>query len=351
VVKPRLMAAGADLNRVHRFQVEDDDGELLFTLPDDVHLVDSAIAGLREKGRTVAMVVIDPIGAFLPERTDSHKEAHVRRALAPLAAMAERCEVAIPIVMHLTKDESKRLISRVSGAGAFVNAARSVLGVVRHPDDPDGERGRERVLVHVASNWGRYAPSLGLKIESRDVTVDDGSVADVGLLVVTGEVDIGIEDVQRGADDDGESVVDAIVAELPEAPRSSLEVKEAVAKRVGCSLKTVERHAMRMREGGELKVVERGTRPEGGPPERTTTWALSSRDSQVGTPRHAVRVPTCDLPLDRGFAGDYASSGDTRRVIGPPGEEKAPGWAESLREKYGNDTGQQPEEDACASAD
>jgi hypothetical protein len=169
VIKPRLMAAGADLDRVHRLEVADEHGESLFTLPDDVPLVESSIASLRDKGRTVAMVVIDPIGAFLPERTDSHKEAHVRRALAPLAAMAERCEVAVPIVMHLTKDESKRLISRVSGASAFVNAARSVLGVVRHPDDPAGEQGRERVLVHVASNWGRYAPSLGLdRVVQRD---------------------------------------------------------------------------------------------------------------------------------------------------------------------------------------
>jgi hypothetical protein len=50
------------------------------------------------------------------------------------------------------------------------------------------------------------------------VTVDDGSIADVGLLKVTGEVDIAVEDVQRGAEDDGVSVVDAIVAELRVTP-------------------------------------------------------------------------------------------------------------------------------------
>ena len=133
--------------------------------------------------------------------------------------MAERCGIAVPIVMHLTKDESKRLLSRVSGAGAFVNAARSVLGVVRHPDDPDGEQGHERVLIHVASNWGRYAPSLGFEIESRNVVVDDGSTADVGFLKITGEVDIGIEDVQRGADDDRVSTVDAITTNSPTGRR------------------------------------------------------------------------------------------------------------------------------------
>lgn len=153
------------------------------------------------------------------------------------------------------------------------------------------------------------------------MTVDDGSIADVGLLKVTGEVDIAVEDVQRGAEDDGVSVVDAIVAELTEGSRPSIEVKEAVAKRVSCSLKTVERHAMRMRGDGELEVVERGTQRADGSPERTTTWALPAvGTAPAGTPRHTVRVPTQDLALDRGFADPQASSGDTQGVIGPTGE-------------------------------
>ena len=31
--------------------------------------------------------------------------------------------------------------------------ARSVLALARDPNDPDGEQGTERVLVHVGSNW------------------------------------------------------------------------------------------------------------------------------------------------------------------------------------------------------
>ena len=236
--------------------------------------------------------------------------------------------------MHLTKDESKRLISRVSGAGAFVNAARSVLGVVRHPDDPDGEQGRERVLIHVASNWGRYAPSVGFEIESRDVVVDDGSTADVGFLKVTGEVDIGIEDVQRGADDDRVSTVDAITMELADGECPSLEVKEAVAKRVSCSLKTVERHAMKMRDDGELEVDPHGASEGRGQIEsRTTTWALVKKDesegtppvegdTSEGTPRHAVRVPSEDLASDSGFEGPETFGRDTPGVIEPIDEDR-----------------------------
>ena len=74
VIKPRLMAAGADLDRVHRFQVEDEHGEALVTLPDDVPLLEAAVEKLAERGHVVVMVVVDPIGAFLSGHTDSHRK-------------------------------------------------------------------------------------------------------------------------------------------------------------------------------------------------------------------------------------------------------------------------------------
>jgi len=290
VVKPRLQAHGADLDRVHRLAVRDASGEMLVTLPNDVALIEEAIVSMRAGGRTVGALVIDPISAFLSDATDSHKDASVRRAIAPLAAMAERQDLAVIVVAHLTKDESKRLISRVSGSGAFVNAARSVLGYARDPSDPEGERGAQRVLVHVASNWGRYAPALGLRVESREVDVDDGSRAEVGYLVVTGEVDIGIEDLQRIENDDlaKNDREEEIVAALSDGPRPSREVKAAIVAELGCSRRTIERAAVEMQGRGDL-IIESAGWP------RTTTWSLAtgtSSDSGVATPPDAPCVAT-----------------------------------------------------------
>jgi AAA domain-containing protein len=307
VVKPRLMAHGADLDRVHRVVVQDEVGESLLTLPDDVQLLEGEIDRLEETGCKVGMVVIDPIGAFIAEKTDSHKDAPVRRALAPLASMAERRDLAVVVVAHLTKDETKKLISRVSGAGAFVNAARSVLAFARDPSDPEGEQGRERVLVHVGTNWGSYAPSLAARIESREVDVDDGSKADVGSLVVTGETDVQVDDLQRGADEDGSDCEALIGAALTGGSRPSHEVKEEVAKRLGCARKTVERHAVRMSERGELDIAS------GGFP-RTTTWTLANEDVSAGTSLDARIVPTREnriperLQVPNGDSGDSAAS-------------------------------------------
>jgi hypothetical protein len=54
------------------------DGETTLTLPDHVPLLEAKIVAIREAGRPVGMVVIDPIGAFLSQGTDTHRDASVR---------------------------------------------------------------------------------------------------------------------------------------------------------------------------------------------------------------------------------------------------------------------------------
>jgi excisionase family DNA binding protein len=233
VIKPRLMAHGASLDHVHRVRARDAEGnEALLTLPDDAPLIEAEVERLRDEGRAVGLLVVDPIGAFVSERTDSHRDAPVRRALAPLSALAERLEIAVLVIAHLTKDETKKLLSRVSGAAAFVNPARSVLVLARDPDDADGEQGRERVLVHVASNWGRYAPSLVCRIESRLVDVDDGSRADVGYLVMKGESAVSVDDLQSGGDENATEAEEAIGRALADGRKQRCEDRDRGRARV-----------------------------------------------------------------------------------------------------------------------
>jgi hypothetical protein len=308
VVKPRLAAHGADLSRVHQVEVVDSSGRALLTLPDDVPLLEAQIDRLRGEGRPVGMLVVDPIGAFLSSAIDTHRDASLRRALAPLAAMADRLDLVVVVVAHLTKDENTRLINRVNGSNALVNAARSVLVLARDPDDPEGEQGHDRVLVHVSSNWGRYAPTLTMRIEAREVDLDDGARAPVGYVVMTGETNLGTEDLQRRDDSSGADVEEAIGAALADGPHPSREVKKRVAGELGCSTKTVERAAVRMVSQGQI-VSESGGYP------RTTTWALSSKDTvsePVGTSSNTTTVPTTTL---QGKAVPTDTSRDSRDVL------------------------------------
>jgi hypothetical protein len=162
VVVPRLHAAGANLGLVHIIEVREKDGlTRALILPVDVE-------GLRERviGAAVRLVAIDPLVAHLPVRLDSYSDQHVRRALAPLAAMAEQAGAAVVAVVHLNKNDKVRdALARIGGSVGLAAAARSVLLLRPDPEDPKGAKGATKVVAHVKSNLGPTAPALKLLIE------------------------------------------------------------------------------------------------------------------------------------------------------------------------------------------
>ena len=171
VVKPRLLAAGADVDRVPIVTVKVDGLDDLVTLPDDISAIEE-----RVREHDARLLIVDPIVAALSGNIDAYRDHEVRRAFAPLAQLAERCDLAVVAVMHLTKAQTGDLLGRVSGSVAFTAAARSVLAFARDPDDPGGDTGDNRVIVHVKSNWGAgHRFSLGLRNATSVATQHPGS--------------------------------------------------------------------------------------------------------------------------------------------------------------------------------
>jgi hypothetical protein len=164
VLVPRLVAAGADIGRVHFPRIEGLIGGL--ALPRD--LDELAAEMLRVGAR---LLVLDPFSVHLGgEAMDAHKERDVRRALAPLAATMQQLEAAAIGIMHWNKAPSMVALDRVLGSRAFTAAARSVLGVGPDPDDPDS-----RLLVVAKSNFGPAGtPALSFAIEERLVDDPEG---------------------------------------------------------------------------------------------------------------------------------------------------------------------------------
>src|SRR5512145_1393883 len=115
---------------------------------------------IMESQDTPDLLVIDPISAYLG-KTDSFKDAPVRALLAPLAAFAAKHDLAVLAVMHLTKADDRRAITRANGSIAFVGAARIVLMVGEDPKAQEGnEKSDRRFLVAVKSNLGGKARTL-----------------------------------------------------------------------------------------------------------------------------------------------------------------------------------------------
>jgi hypothetical protein len=91
---------------------------------------------------------------------DPRKDHDVRRALAPLAAVAERTGAAVQLVRHLSKSEGKNPVYRGGGSIGIIGAAR--MGSLVAIDPKDEER---RVLAPVKNNLAVHPRSLIYTLE------------------------------------------------------------------------------------------------------------------------------------------------------------------------------------------
>lgn len=157
-IRPRLDAASADVSRIVALvSVIDRDGQRLPQLPDDLDRIEEAIRAVGAR-----LVIVDPLMAFLGHETNAHRDQHVRRALAPLARLAERYGVTVLVVRHLNKaSEGANPLYRGGGSIGIIGAVRAGLLVAPDPDDESGQR---RVLAVTKSNLGAKPPSLGFYV-------------------------------------------------------------------------------------------------------------------------------------------------------------------------------------------
>ena len=165
---PRLMAVGADLNRVHLVSaVRHPKGRRNFSLQTDIQLLEQKITEVGD----VALVIIDPVSSYLGA-TDSHKNAEVRGVLEPLSEMAERTRCSVLSITHFNKttgSNTTKALHRFIGSIAFTGAPRAAFALIEDPDD------RNRRLFLFAK--GNVAPpSQGLAFRLEQTIVADGIV-------------------------------------------------------------------------------------------------------------------------------------------------------------------------------
>jgi AAA domain len=153
-LRPRLSAAGADLSRVHIFFAPDLDHDYLPRFPDDFGQLAKAVFA-----RAAALVVLDPLSAFLGTRANANIDHAVRAALSPLAFLAARSGACILLVRHLRKSPTGGALTRGLGSVGIAGAVRGGLVLARHPDDPD-----LRVLAVSKSNLSAPGASVGFRL-------------------------------------------------------------------------------------------------------------------------------------------------------------------------------------------
>lgn len=181
-VVPRLIAAGADLRRVHLLSSGTDPQEP-FNLGTDMEALEHTITNLG-----IDILTLDPLSSFLPDNTDSYSDHKVRRALYPLHLLARRCNVAIIAVRHLSKSATKAIYAG-NGSIGIIAAARAAFLVGSIPDDEDSG---DRVLAPIKCNLSAKPPALRYRIQL-------DPLRDVGRVTWDGQVDtLSAQDVMDG---------------------------------------------------------------------------------------------------------------------------------------------------------
>lgn len=304
-IVPRLMGAGADLDRVYRVEVTTSDGlPTGLILPKDLKAVERAAAQVG-----AAMILLDPLMSRLDEGLDTHKDADVRRALEPLVALADRSGCAVVGLIHVNKGRSGDPLTLVMGSRAFSAVARAVLFIMCDPDDEN-----TRLLGQAKNNLGRTdLPTLTFTISTQHVAETDDGPVTTGVLRWTGTTDRSVTDALReGADGDMDTrsarqeaagwLGDYLAQQGGSAP--SKDVK-AAGRAAGHSESALKRAASAMRVHSTA---------HGFP--RTTWWSLPDVTPAVGSPPGESELTELTEP-----------TGPTGTPVGPVGSVSAPSRA------------------------
>ncbi|WP_431900223.1 AAA family ATPase [Nonomuraea sp. bgisy101] len=167
-IAPRLIAAGADLDKVFRVDVEDDGKpHARLTLPSDTSML-----GQVAEEYSVSLLVADPLLSLIDKSINDYRAAEVRQALEPLVAAADKHHFTILGLAHFTKSGVADPLARVAGSGAFGQLIRSLVVFAREENE-DGDD--TYVLSCEKNNLGRLGlPSFEYMIQPFTVDTEDG---------------------------------------------------------------------------------------------------------------------------------------------------------------------------------
>ena len=214
-IRPRLDAMKADIGRVHAIKGALDFGnDGLRTLEEYIERV------------IPALVIVDPLVAYIGAAVDIHRANETRAVMAKLADMAERHSVAILAIRHLTKGGTLKPIYRGLGSIDLAAACRSILMAGCDPEDP-----QKRGIVHIKSNLAPTGRAVGYELR------DDG-------FFWTGDSDLTWQRILAAEDTGGKSALEEAMQFLgEELADGAVEVKEVEkdAEKAGINPRTLRR--------------------------------------------------------------------------------------------------------------
>jgi putative DNA primase/helicase len=294
-VVPRLIAAGADMKRVHIVSAvlqEGGKGRRTFNLQADLSLLEHKIAEIGD----VALVIIDPISSYMG-KADSHKNAEVRGALEPASEMAERLKVAILSITHFSKSgagNNTKALHRFIGSIAFVGAPRAAFVVIQ---DTDNEG---RILfLHAKNNMASKPQGLAYRLVQMLVGEVEQSIVASYVVWDNEPVSVSADEALRASEsgDDRSAAGEAEEFLQHKLFNGAVAAKEAEedARAFGIAPRTLRRARKKLGV-----IAEKGGLKEG------WTWRLPAEGGQE-SPKRAIKNSWPSLANLAPFGGARAN--------------------------------------------
>jgi AAA domain-containing protein/TOTE conflict system primase-like protein len=168
-IKPRLMAAGANISKVHYLKlVETRKGA---TRVERRLALDTDIALLRETLKqypNIKLIVADPITGYLGN-ANMNKEQAIRAVLEPIKQLCEEVEVTFLALGHFNKRSDVASIHRISGAVAMTGVPRAVWAF-----GPDPDVKGEYLMTMVKGNLAKDKSGMRFRIVEKALDVVGG---------------------------------------------------------------------------------------------------------------------------------------------------------------------------------
>ncbi len=297
---PRLIAAGADTNRVHFVEsVTEAEGKRPFSPAADLALLSATLDKLE---RGPALLIIDPVVSAVAG--DSHKNAEVRRALQPLVELASRHGCAVLGVTHFTKNTQGRdPVERVTGSLGFGALARVVMATAKRSDEDGGGRMLARAKNNLGPDDGGFVYDFDITepipgIEATRVLWGDALAGSARELLASAEMEH--DEEERSALDEAK---DFLLDELAAGPVEAKTVYRD-ADSIGVSKITLKRAKKAVGVIAEKAAFSKGWR-----------WRLpdespeGDQETPKGLTRMSETLPGKLIPFDNSDQADDLREG------------------------------------------
>jgi len=185
----------------------------------------------------INLIIIDPLMAFMPDKTDVYRANAVRPVLSAMKLIAEDYGCAVLFVRHLTKMKHDKAIYQGGGSIDFIGAARSALLVTANPEEEE-----QKVVLHIKHNVGPKGTSWAYRLTG-------GPDESLPRVQWDGPSPVTIKDLamgnKSGSPPPRDGAVEFLRTFLKDGPRKAAEI-DKVADQAGITQRTLSRAKKRL---------------------------------------------------------------------------------------------------------